>query len=268
MVISSEKEGRSAGPLQDGAFTYTNRTSPRFATASSNSIRARSSMWLTRANLAISRIFLKLLAVGLQSGRFSNVSFGSVLGEDRKPLKHEKRRAGAEGLLDEAVQRAGQAYEVSRQERRERGEEVRLESEQRRQVEEAVASAPSSMPTCARTHHDYVFSWDKMLAMNGNTATYMQYAYARNRSIFRKGEENDQRFRTDRRRSVAVAFESNSACSFSAWKKPERRCRRLPAERDLVLLMDLSKSYSGFFQNCPSSKPTRRLRDSACSCAT
>ena len=35
---------------------------------------------------------------------------------------------------------------------------------------------------------DYVFSYDKMLAMNGNTATYMQYAYARVRSIFAKGQ--------------------------------------------------------------------------------
>ena len=35
---------------------------------------------------------------------------------------------------------------------------------------------------------DYVFSYDKMLAMNGNTATYMQYAYARVRSIFAKGK--------------------------------------------------------------------------------
>src|SRR5207253_53355 len=42
---------------------------------------------------------------------------------------------------------------------------------------------------------DYVFSWDKMLAMDGNTATYMQYAYARIRSIFRKGEEDVESFR-------------------------------------------------------------------------
>jgi arginyl-tRNA synthetase len=36
---------------------------------------------------------------------------------------------------------------------------------------------------------DYVFSWDKMLAMQGNTAPYMQYAYVRIRSIFRKAEQ-------------------------------------------------------------------------------
>jgi arginyl-tRNA synthetase len=38
---------------------------------------------------------------------------------------------------------------------------------------------------------DYVFSWDKMLALSGNTAPYLQYAYARIRSIFRKGREAD-----------------------------------------------------------------------------
>src|SRR5262249_44696994 len=37
---------------------------------------------------------------------------------------------------------------------------------------------------------DYVFSWEKMLALNGNTAPYLQYAYARIRSIFRKSEES------------------------------------------------------------------------------
>jgi len=40
---------------------------------------------------------------------------------------------------------------------------------------------------------DYVFSWDKMLALNGNTAPYLQYAYTRIRSIFRKGEVSDVR---------------------------------------------------------------------------
>ena len=45
---------------------------------------------------------------------------------------------------------------------------------------------------------DYVFSYDKMLAMNGNTATYMQYAYARVRSIFAKGDVGSGRLRAMR----------------------------------------------------------------------
>ena len=44
---------------------------------------------------------------------------------------------------------------------------------------------------------DYVFELDKMLATEGNTATYMQYAYARCRSIFRKGDVDEARFRTN-----------------------------------------------------------------------
>ena len=43
---------------------------------------------------------------------------------------------------------------------------------------------------------DYVFSYDNMLATEGNTATYMQYAYARCRSIFRKGEVDEKLLRT------------------------------------------------------------------------
>ena len=43
---------------------------------------------------------------------------------------------------------------------------------------------------------DYVFSWDKMLALQGNTAPYLQYAYARIRSIFRKAEGGDFKLET------------------------------------------------------------------------
>ena len=50
---------------------------------------------------------------------------------------------------------------------------------------------------------DYVFSYDKMLAMNGNTATYMQYAYARVRSIFAKGNVDAQALRSS---GAAIIF--------------------------------------------------------------
>ncbi len=45
---------------------------------------------------------------------------------------------------------------------------------------------------------DYVFDWQKMMAMNGNTATYLQYAYARIQSIFRKGGESPAAIRQKR----------------------------------------------------------------------
>ena len=56
----------------------------------------------------------------------------------------------------------------------------------------------SNTPICASNRTtDYVFAWDKMLAMEGNTATYMQYAYARCRSIFRKAGESPEPLRAD-----------------------------------------------------------------------
>src|SRR5439155_24542059 len=102
-------------------------------------------------------------------------------------------------LLDEAVQRAGEVYEQSRQERRERGEDVpQLSAEERRQIAEAVGlGAVKYADLCQNRTSDYVFSWPKMLAMNGNTATYMQYSYARTRAIFRRGDEQVEPYRQD-----------------------------------------------------------------------
>jgi arginyl-tRNA synthetase len=48
---------------------------------------------------------------------------------------------------------------------------------------------------CQNRTSDYVFSWDKMMAIDGNSATYMQYAYARNRAIFRKGHVDPRSLR-------------------------------------------------------------------------
>ena len=52
--------------------------------------------------------------------------------------------------------------------------------------------------------NDYVFSWDKMLAMEGNTAPYLQYVYARIQSIFRKGEVNTERVSENSLKEMAL----------------------------------------------------------------
>ena len=112
---------------------------------------------------------------------------------------------------------------------------------------------------------DYIFDWDKMLAMDGNTATYMQYAYARNRSIFRKGDVDVTPLQKE---PPAVLLE-----------KPEERALALQLVRFeealtaaaadykpnfvTAYLWDLAKTYSGFFQNCPVLKAeTPQLRQS------
>src|SRR5262249_59282138 len=98
---------------------------------------------------------------------------------------------------DEAVREAARRYAEARRERLERGEEVpELTAEEQQQVAEAVGVGAVKYADLSQNREsDYKFDLDKMLAMDGNTATYMQYAYVRNRGIFRKGNESEQPFR-------------------------------------------------------------------------
>jgi arginyl-tRNA synthetase len=111
--------------------------------------------------------------------KLAHVWFGTILGEDGKPFR---TRSGdvirLSELLDEAEQRAFALVTEKNPE---------LEESQRRQIARVVGlGAVKYADLLPNRQSDYVFSWDKMLALNGNTAPYLQYAYTRIRSIFRK----------------------------------------------------------------------------------
>jgi len=109
-----------------------------------------------------------------------HVAFGTVLGEDGKPFKTRAGdTVGLESLLDEGVERALQIVGS--------GEEGRggLSVADRRHVAETVGiGAVKYADLCQNRTTDYVFSFDKMLQLTGNTAAYMQYAVARVEGIF------------------------------------------------------------------------------------
>ena len=109
-----------------------------------------------------------------------HVWFGSILGEDGKPFR---TRAGdvvkLADLLDEAQERAFKVVSEKSAE---------LPEAQRREIARVVGiAAIKYADLLPNRQSDYVFSWDKMLALDGNTAPYLLYAYARIRSIFRRG---------------------------------------------------------------------------------
>jgi arginyl-tRNA synthetase len=111
--------------------------------------------------------------------KLAHVWFGSILGEDGKPFK---TRAGEvvklSELLDEAEARAFAVVSEKN---------PTLPEAERRDVARIVGiGAVKYADLLPNRQSDYVFSWDKMLALNGNTAPYLLYAYARIRSIFRK----------------------------------------------------------------------------------
>jgi arginyl-tRNA synthetase len=115
-----------------------------------------------------------------------HVSFGTVMGEDKRPFKTRSGdTVGLLGLLDEAVRRAHQVVSDNDDAKPDGPE---LSPDERLAIAEPVGIGALKYADLSQNRtSDYVFSYDKMLALTGNTATYMQYAYARVRSIFRKG---------------------------------------------------------------------------------
>jgi len=113
--------------------------------------------------------------------RLAHVWFGSILGEDNKPFKTRSgETVKLADLLDEAEERAYRAVSEKN---------PALAEADRREVARVVGlGALKYADLLPNRQSDYVFSWDKMLALNGNTAPYLQYACARIRSIFRKGD--------------------------------------------------------------------------------
>lgn len=186
--------------------------------------------------------------------------FGTMLGEDGKPFK--TRTGGVvklAELLDEAEQRA---YNLVTEKNPE------LPETQRRAIAHAVGIGAVKYADLSKDRtSDYVFSFDKMLSLDGNTAPYLQYAYARIRSIFRRAAE-----RGITQSSSTITLESPFEIALA------KHILRLGEVLDVVsrelkphhlcnYLYDLATRFSGFFENCPvlqSDDPVRSARLALC----
>jgi arginyl-tRNA synthetase len=110
-----------------------------------------------------------------------HVGFGKIMGEDGKPFKTRSGDTVKLGeLLDEAEERAFKIVSEKSPE---------LPAAQRQEIARVIGlGAVKYADLLPNRQSDYIFSWDKMLALQGNTAPYLQYAYARIKSIFRKAD--------------------------------------------------------------------------------
>ncbi len=100
---------------------------------------------------------------------------------------------------------------------------------------------------------DYVFSYDKMLAMNGNTATYMQYAYARVRAIFRRQKIDIEAHRAAGA-TIVLGTPAERALGLELLRFGEALDLAAADYRPNQLtgyLFDLANRYSTFYENCP-----------------
>ena len=188
-----------------------------------------------------------------------HVSFGKILGEDRKPFKtREGSVPNLSSVLEEAVQRAKSVVDdksngLSEKEKEDVAEKIGIGAIKYFELSQSRVS-------------DYIFSWDKMLALQGNTAPYMINAYVRTRSIFRKiGDDanislSDLALSNDSERSIAIKL-----CQYSE-VVPEVMTDYRP-NLLATYLYELAQTFHSFYEQCPvlnSKEQTRNTRLALC----
>lgn len=188
--------------------------------------------------------------------RLAHVWFGTILGEDGKPFK---TRSGETirlaDLLDEAEERALKIVVEKNPD---------LPEAERREIARMIGiGSVKYADLLPNRQSDYVFSWDKMLSLQGNTAPYLQYSHVRIRSIFRKGEIDEQ---TLRQSAVMLAESAEIALAKKLCQFGEVLPQVLDDFRPNILatyLYELASTFHSFFEACPvlkSEVPTRASR--------
>ncbi|MDO5309064.1 MAG: arginine--tRNA ligase [Planctomycetia bacterium] len=216
-----------------------------------------------------SRHFEQLIAasklLGLGDIAIKHVKFGTVLGDDGKPFKTRSGdTVGLKSLLDEAETRAAAIVEANNASR---SSTVKFTAEESAEIARRVGIGALVYADLSQNREsDYVFSYDKMLAMNGNTATYMQYAYARVRSIFAKGSVDVATLRSEfasGARSLELTEPEERALAFELLKFQgalESVTRDYRPNLLTAYLYDLANKYSAFFEKCPVLKAEEEIK--------
>jgi len=188
-------------------------------------------------------------------------AFGTMMGSDGKPFK--TRTGGTvklAELLDEAAERAAELV---------REKNSALSPEETLEIGRKVGiGAVKYADLCKTRTNDYVFNWDGMLSFEGNTAPYLQYAYTRVRSIFRKAGVQPDSLTG----AIAVAEPEEQALAIKLLQFSEaleQVSRDAMPHLLCTYLYDLASLYMRFYEACPVLKdgvpePVRNSRLALC----
>jgi arginyl-tRNA synthetase len=210
-----------------------------------------------RQSLHFQQVFEAARLWGYTDVLFRHVSFGTILGEDGKPIKTRSGESiRLKDLLDEAETRALEIV---------RDKQPELAEDQQREVARVIGLGAVKYADLSQNRtSDYIFSWDKMLAMQGNTAPYLQYAYVRVRSIFRRAQE--QGIETNRVLDELILEQpaeldlAKFILRFPLAIETALSDYRINALTDF--LFELAQKYNVFFEHCPVLKSDEPLRSS------
>lgn len=250
---------------RDGAFTYatSDLATIRYRV---NELQADTMLYVvdTRQSEHFRLLFETAKLWGYGDRELVHVNFGTILGKDNKPYKTRSGdTVGLESLLDAAVAKARQIVNANDDAKPEGRE---LSDDARATVAETVGIGAIKYADLRHNREsDYVYDEDKMLATTGDTATYMQYAYARVAGIFRKGGINRD---TLRRGGGQIVFThpSERALALQLLRFNEALDGVMTEYRPNILtdyLFATANSFSTFYQDCSVLKePDEAIRTS------
>jgi len=249
----------------DGAYLYatTDLAAIRYR---ANELKANKIVYVTdaRQKLHFEMLFsVAQMAKWAENIDLSHVMFGSVLGENGKPLKTRSgENVKLKELLDEAVERARAVVQEKNPD---------LPDDKKKEIAQAVGIGAIKYADYSNNRtSDYVFNFDKMLAMEGNTAPYMQYAYARIKSIERKtgatDEEREKELREIKNLNLTDPAEIDLAKHLIRYGEAiEAAVADYRPNYLTTYLFELAQKFSVFYTNCPvlkaagDKRPTRLL---------
>jgi len=242
----------------DGAFTY---ATSDLATISDRveELHADTMLYVvdTRQSEHFRLLFETAKLLGYGDREFVHVNFGAILGKDGRPYKTRSGdTVGLESLLDAAVVKARQIVNENDDAKKDKEGNPcpELDDAARAAVAEAVGIGGIKYADFRHNREsDYVYDEDKMLAKTGDTATYMQYAYARVAGIFRKGAIDRDSLRRSSH-TMRFTHPSERALALQLSRFSEALEGVMAEYRPNILtdyLFVTANTFNTFYQECP-----------------
>ena len=178
---------------------------------------------------------------------YEHCPFGMMLGKDNKPFK---TRSGEtiklSDLLDEAIERAGVLIGQR---------ESTLSESEKQQVAKTVGIGAVKYADLSKNRTtDYIFDWDTMLSFEGNTAPYLQYAYTRVKSIFRKADQDMDSYQAVV--SIASSQEHDLVVKLMQFDEVlESVCKEATPHIMCTYLYEVASLFMRFYEANPVLKP-------------
>lgn len=242
----------------DGAYTYatTDLATIRYRV---ETLQADTLLYVVDARQGehFKLLFATARKWGYNTIDLQHVSFGTVMGQDGRPYKTRSGdTVGLESLLDEAVAKASEIVAANDAARTDSAGNPAPELTEELQQEIAEMVGIGGIKYADLMHNresDYIFDADKMLAMTGNTATYLQYAHARIQGIFRKGAIDPIVFRSQPAQ-IRIGEPAERALSLKLCRYAETLDAVAADSRPNVLtqyLFELAGDLTSFYDQCP-----------------